>query len=174
MALNMSNMTYLILIRVLHIKFFANWSIIVSYNGMLKTSLIALVTGLITIVPVSPSFAGSGTDGVIEVSWKDWKKNKAKNSARQKITFKHNPAFSWEGYGYLSVDAYLYNGDDEEISMTMGSFSPGNLKTTSFFQFCNNPGPKPYYEEIKWQTGFNLNPFGSKSGQFEVPSKFKK
>jgi hypothetical protein len=148
----------------------------------MKKILVVLIAGLMTIGSVSPSFAGSGTDGVIEISWKDLTKSKAKKCGlRQKITFNQNPSFSWAGFNRLRVTANWYNGDDERIGFAAANFSEGNLKTSDSMILsggCSDskfPGPGPYYFEVKWETGYGPGARDlPKTGQFEVPYKFKK
>ena len=130
---------------------------------MLKRSLIALVTGLIMIVPVSPSFAGSGTDGVFEVSWKDWKKSKAKNCAKQKINITLLQPIS-----YATAELKLYNGDDEEVASSFVIIN-GTSKRSGFFQFCYSPGTGPYYINVQGRLGLP-----GTNTEFEIPYKFKK
>ena len=138
---------------------------------MMKRTLVVLMAGLISIVPVSPSFAGSGTDGVFEVRWKDWKKSKAKGCSRQKITIKLLENVDWSvPYRNASVDITLYNDDDEEIASAHSLWDKSSTSTGKLM-FCDNLGPKPYYMNIKW----TISPLSQlRKGEFEIPYKFKK
>lgn len=119
---------------------------------------------------VSPSFAGSGTDGVVTVTWKDIKKSKAKNCYKQKINFTRNIYFADEN-GFI-VDFTLYNNEDEEVAGTSQGFATNNPKTSNSLQFCDPPSSGPYYLNIQWLHIPKSGPL--QTGEFDIPYKFKK
>jgi hypothetical protein len=128
---------------------------------MMKRTLVVLMVGLIAIVPVSPSFAGSGSDGFVTVSWKDWKKSKAKRCAEQKVTVTlARPS------DLVSFMITLYNNDDQVIADSLIIFD-GNTKKSGTFLFCDSLGPGPYYVNVEYWTGLP-------GDGFDIPYKFKK
>jgi|LakMenE01Jun11ns_1017448.scaffolds.fasta_scaffold8687645_1 hypothetical protein len=110
-----------------------------------------------------PANAGSGSDGILEVSWKDWKKSKAKNCARQKINVTLLQPIS-----YATAELKLYNGDDEEVASSFVIIN-GTTKRSGFFQFCSSPGAGPYYINVQGRLGIP-----GTNTEFDIPYKFKK
>ena len=126
----------------------------------------------------SPSFAGSGSDGNIEVSWKDIKKSKAKNCYVQRVYFSTNIVLGPGQFGdeNIFINAIIYNNDDESITYSaIGIININQQKKSSIFRFCKPLGPKPYYVHINYAL---LNPASEErrriNGEFDIPYKFKK
>jgi hypothetical protein len=137
---------------------------------IIKSSIATLLSVLFSLAS-QPAIAGSGSDGVFEVSWKDWKKSKAKNCARQKITVTLIENVDWAvPYRSAVADVRLFNNDDEEIANTFVIWDH-SAKSSGAFQYCKKPGPGPYYVNVKWQ----ITPLSQlRKGEFEIPFKFKK
>ena len=137
---------------------------------MKKRNAILLITALLVFLPLNPSFAGSGSDGVVTATWKDIKKSKAKNCTRQKINFTHDPNLNVGAH--MMVRFFLYDNEDVEVLSGAQIFSKNNPKTSSALQFCESPGKGPYYLNIQWNHyGDNGRPV---TGEFDIPYKFKR
>ncbi len=136
---------------------------------MAKRLTIALLAGLMTFLPVGPSFAGSGSNEHLTVSWKDWKKSKAKGCARQKIT-----VTLAQPTERASVNLSFYNGDDEELTRGKVIFknSGPSAKLSTNFQFCDPLGPGPYYVTVS--NGYTPSWGLQAQYEFDIPYKFKK
>ena len=138
-------------------------------NTMAKRLTIALLAGLMTFLPVESSFAGSGSNEIVTVSWKDWKKSKAKGCARQKIT-----VTLAQPTAFHSVKLSFYNDDDEELTTGGVIFenSGPSAKLSTNFQFCDPLGPGPYYVTVS--NGYAPSWGLRAQYEFDIPYKFKK
>ncbi len=138
-------------------------------NKMKKSSrrFLVIFLGALFLFSAQPANAGSGSDGNVEVTWKDWKKSKAKNCARQKMT-----VTILQPINYATVDLKLFNGDDEEVSFVPRLIFNGTTKRSGTFQFCeryNKVGSGPYYVNVSSSFGIP-----GKQIEFDIPYKFKK
>lgn len=121
----------------------------------------------------SPSFAGSGTDGVIEVSWKDIKKSKAKNCYVQRVYFSTDRV--QVGEEFFFINAIIYNNDDEAITYSaIGIINQNQQKKSGIFRFCKPLGPKPYYVHVSYGLNNMASAGPRPEGEFDIPYKFKK
>jgi hypothetical protein len=150
----------------------------------MKNKLAALTLSVFLIFGfASPSFAGSGTDGNIEITWTDQSKKKFKSCSNLKLKVSLIKPFDIPGPRYMNLGAYLsgdfrlYNSEDDEIASKLFMFD-STLKKKNFpMQICGSKiGKGPYYAEINWS--YNIFKEGSGSykeeNTFETPFKFKK
>jgi hypothetical protein len=120
---------------------------------------------------VSPSYAGGGTDGVIEVKWTDIKKNQAKKCKKQKIKITANSSIDLsKPMSTVSALVVIYDKKKKEVS-SVWPFSDKNDFSTHF-QFCTPIGQGPYTVEVEWKVQELF--LVKQQGSFVVPYKFKK
>ena len=155
-----------------------------SMNNKFKSKFFTIFLSLFLLLGLNtPSFAGSGTDGNIQVTWVDKKKNYFKGCNKLKLKIELVRQFeivddrSASKLSYITGELTLYNSEDDELGsmnyIIKSSAKPTNLK----LQLCDalRPiGKGPYYLEVIWdyQTYGNMGPGDRNS--FEIPFKFKK
>lgn len=132
---------------------------------------------------VSPSFAGSGTDGNLQITWVDKKKSYFKGCNKVKVKIDLVRPFeivddrSTLRLAYIVGDITLYNSEDDDLGNMSYMISAPSKSTNLKLQLCNalRPiGKGPYYLEVNWdyQTYGKMGP-GDRN-TFEIPFKFKK
>lgn len=143
-------------------------------NNKFKRKFFTIFLSLFLLLGINtPSFAGSGTDGIIEVTWKDINKSKAKNCYVQRVYFSTNMVLI--GEEFIFINAIIYNNDDEAITYSaIGIIKQNQQKKSAIFRFCKPLGPKPYYVHMSYTLNNPTSQERNIDGEFDIPYKFKK
>lgn len=150
----------------------------------MKNKLATLTLSVLLVFGfANPSFAGSGSDGNIEITWTDKSKKQFKSCSNLKLKVSLIKPFDIPGPRYMNVPGFLagvyilYNSEDDEVASIHFTFDSSIKKRNYQLQICErNIGKGPYYAEINWK--YKILKEGSgiyqEENTFEVPFKFKK
>lgn len=135
-----------------------------------RVVLSLFIATALLIQSASLSHAGGGSDGVVELTWKNWPKDMAKKCNKQKFIVRGPSNIDWsDPLGGMFVQVYLYNSNDQVIAERI--VLSKRPDTSGLLQFCDPLGRGPYYIDVEWNIGRSSN---LQSGEFSIPYKFKK